>query len=338
MAHELDTSNYRNNMAYVGEEGTPWHGLGQELTYGASIDVWKKEAGLDFEVKRAPVGFQVPAEGNDDGPRIHTMGNREVLYRGDTCAPLGIVSKGYRIVQPGETLEFFRNLTEEGGFQMDTAGSLHGGKRVWALAKMNEGFDVIGTDRVMPYLLLATSFDGGLSTTAKFTAIRVVCHNTITVALQADAAGRSEKTVRVAHHSTFDALEVQKRLGIIRSAWDAFIKQTHKMANAEVFAATLDEMTQELIAPTLGPKADGSRQDSEGVKDSKAYRRIMELFNGAAIGSDLTVGPTAWQWLNSVTQYVDHDRGRNPDSRMNAAWFGNGDALKTRALELAEQI
>ena len=338
MSHELDTSNSRNNMAYVGAEGTPWHGLGQELTYGASIDTWKKEAGLDFEVRRARVGFQVPSESNDDGPRMMQMGDREVLYRADTCAPLGIVSKGYKVVQPGETLEFFRNLTDNGGFTMDTAGSLHGGKRVWALAKMNEGFDVIGHDRVLPYLLLATSFDGGLATTVKFTAIRVVCHNTISVALQEDSLGRNERTVKIAHYSTFNALEVQKRLGLIKSAWETFMAQTKSLATAELVDNHATQLTMELIAPTLGPKADGSRQDSEGVKESKAYRRIIQLFEGAAIGSELTEGRSCWQWLNSVTQYVDHERGRAADSRMNGAWFGNGDALKSRALELALEI
>jgi len=330
--HAIDQSNGKANIAYTGE--TPWHGLGQELTYGADIDTWKREAGLEFEVRRAQVGYQIPSESQDDSPQMMSMGDRQVLYRADTCAPLGIVSKGYKVVQPGEVLEFFRNLTENGGFNMDTAGSLHGGKRVWALAKMNEGFDVIGHDRVLPYLLLATSFDGGLATTAKFTAIRVVCHNTISVALNS----KTDRTVKIAHHSTFDALEVQKRLGLIKSAWETFIAQTKMLANAEVVDKHAAALTAELIAPTLGPKKDGSRQDSEGVEASKAYRRIIQLFEGAAIGSDLTEGRSAWQWLNSVTQYVDHERGRAADSRMNGAWFGNGDALKSRALELALEI
>jgi phage/plasmid-like protein (TIGR03299 family) len=327
MSHALDTTNNRNNMAFIGAEGAPWHGLGQPLTYDAPIETWKKEAGLDFEVKRAPVGF------TDEDGSAHAFGSREVLYRADSKAALGIVSSGYKVVQPGEVLEFFRNLTENGGFQMDTAGSLHGGKRVWALAKMNEGFDAIGHDRVMPYLLLATSFDGGLATTAKFTAIRVVCQNTISVALNREVAG--DKTVKTAHNSLFDAMLVQKRLGLIQSAWDLFIKETKQMANAELSADRLGKLTSELVAPTLGPKADGTGQDSEGVQSSKAYRAIVELFNGKAIGSDMTAGPSAWQWLNSVTQYVDHERGRNADTRMNAAWFGNGDNMKTRAMELA---
>lgn len=331
MSHAIDMSNDRANMAYAGE--APWHLLGSELTYDAPIEVWRKEAGLDFEVKRAKVQY-LPEEVFADPLE---MPGRNVLFRGDTRAPLGIVSDGYKIVQPGEVLEFFRNLTEAGGFQMETAGVLHGGKRVWALAKMNEGFDVIGHDRVMPYLLLATSFDGGLATTAKFTAVRVVCHNTISVALNTSDAGA--RTVKVAHHSVFDATQVQKNLGLLKSSWDTFIETTQRMAKTKLTTEDLDGITRALVAPTLGPKASGERQDDDGVRASKAYTRIMQLFNGDAIGTHLAgKTPSAWQWLNSVTQYVDHERGRAVDSRMNSAWFGNGDTMKSRALELAAAV
>lgn len=323
--HAIDNTTGKDAMAYVGEK--PWHGLGQELTYDAPIETWKREAGLDFTVERARVGYL------DKAGVSHTLDSREVLYRDDTKSPLGIVSNGYKVVQPGEVLEFFRDLTEQGGFTMDTAGVLHGGRRVWALAKMSEGDNVIGTDRVMPYLLLATSFDGGLATTAKFTGVRVVCHNTITLALNSDSA--ESRTVKVAHHSAFDATQVKKQMGLIRSAWDQFMANSRIMAQRELAAKLADQMTIKLVEPTLGKKADGAKQDADGVRDSKSYRAIMGLFGGSAIGADLTGGPTAWAWLNAVTQYVDHERGRNPDTRMNAAWFGNGDTLKSRALALA---
>lgn len=329
MTAAIDTSNARENMAFVGDRKEIWHGLGNELTYGESIETWTREAGLEFDVLKAPVSFL------DEAGVPHRMGGRNVLFRNDTKAPLGIASDGYRVVQPKDVMEFFRDLTEEGGFQLDTAGSLHGGKRVWALAKMNEGTDIIGTDRVLPYLLLATSFDGGLATTAQFTAVRVVCQNTLSIALTSGAAA---KRVSVAHHSTFDALDVKKRLGLARSAWDEFVASARKMAQLEVTSNWLDKVTSELIAPTLGPKADGERQDADGVRNSKAYKAIVDLFSGKAIGSDLTAGPSAWQWLNSVTEYVDHHRGRSADTRVNSAWFGNGDTIKSRALELAEQL
>lgn len=332
MSHAIDNSAGRDAIAYRGE--TPWHGLGQELTYDAPIEVWKKEAGLNFQVKRARVAYH-PLEGGN--PIM--LKSRDVLFRDDTDAPLGIVGTGYKIVQPGEVLEFFRNLVEEGGMQLETAGALHGGKRVWALAKMNEGFDVIGHDRVMPYVLLATSFDGGLATTAKFTAVRVVCHNTITIALNSEESA-AERTVKVAHNSTFDAKLIQRRMGLLQSSWSKFMKEAKTMAKAGIDSAQLDAITRTLVEPTLGPKADGTRQDIDGVRSSKAYGRILELFHGQAIGSALLQKnkETVWQWLNSVTQYVDHERGRAQDSRLNSAWFGTGDATKSRALQIAQDL
>jgi hypothetical protein len=104
-----------NKMAFVGE--TPWHGLGANLTPDASFDVWAKEAGLDFAVKRSPVKFET-----EDGIRDH--GNRDVLFRDDNKIALGIVSPNYKIVQPEDVMAFFKSIADIGHFQMETAGSL----------------------------------------------------------------------------------------------------------------------------------------------------------------------------------------------------------------------
>lgn len=320
MSHEIaKTADGKDAIAYVGE--TPWHGLGQELTVGAPLEVWRKEAGLDFEVKESPVTFA-----NAEGV-LTPMGNRKVLYRSDTSAPLGVVGDKYRTVQPQEAIEFFRDLTEDQGFQMETAGVLSGGQRIWALAKMSEGANVISTDRVRPYVLLATSFDGGLATTVKRTAIRVVCNNTITMAL---AKNEGKHQVKVHHGATFDAAAVKKELQLVQSAWDSWLKQAKILSEKEVTANWLDELTLKVSARLLSKDADEDR-----VRDSKAYKRIVELFNGAAIGSELAQGGTAWQWLNSVTQYVDHEKGNAVDSRLRRAWFGDGDAMKSAAWDLA---
>ena len=322
--HAIDMSNGRANIAYIGKK--PWHGLGDELDSGATIEQWKKSSGLDFAVKEAGVRFV----DNEDptGEALGFMNDRKVLFRSDTRKPLAVVGSKYKPVQPGEVLEFFRNLTEENGFQLETAGSLHGGRRVWALAKYNDGQDVIAGDRVLPYLLLATSFDGGLATTAKFTAIRVVCHNTITMAMRGDTA--ENKTVKTRHNSVFNAADVQKSLGLVQSTWSEWLNGARKMATLELSPEQVAELTAQIALRTI-PKGNDP-------KDSKAFASIMGLFNGAAIGSDLTGGATGWQFVNSVTEYIDHQRGRAADSRMNRAWFGDGDAIKSQAFELVTEL
>ena len=193
MAHMIDTTTGTAAIAFAGQ--TPWHGLGQALTPDASIETWTREAGLNYTVKESPVLFQT-----DAATMPEEFKGRKVLHRSDTGAALAVVSDGYRVVQTSEVMGFFGKLVELGGFQMETAGVLSYGRRVWALAKVNEGADIVEGDTVRPYVLLGTSYDGTMATVAKFTSIRVVCNNTITAALGRENAG----TVRVLHSERFD--------------------------------------------------------------------------------------------------------------------------------------
>ncbi|WP_414616819.1 DUF932 domain-containing protein, partial [Stenotrophomonas muris] len=92
------------------------------------------------------------------------------------------VSKRFKVVQPGEILEFYRDLTQHSGFELETAGVLKGGKKFWAMARTGQSTSLKGRDRVDGYLLLATACDGTLATTAQFTSVRVVCNNTLQIA------------------------------------------------------------------------------------------------------------------------------------------------------------
>lgn len=339
MAHNLALNSSGNYaMAYVGEK--PWHSLGQSLTEGADIETWRKEAGLDFDVLSAPVQYM--------NGSMHEYKGRNVLYRSDNNFPLSVVSDRYNVVQPSEVLDFFKSLTETAGFVLETAGVINEGRKVWALAKVNDGAPIIGHDVVRPYVLLATSFDATLSTTCKFTAIRTVCDNTLTMAVggrgsvQDDGQTESDKTdgavvqaVRVMHSERFDAASVRQRLGIVMSAWDRFQVQARILAEKELSPETASDLTYELIEPTINAPR-GSQQPD--IRKTRNYQRIIELFSGDAIGYDLGNGNSAWNWLNSVTQLVDHERGRSASSRMNSAWFGAGDGIKSRALELALSV
>jgi phage/plasmid-like protein (TIGR03299 family) len=188
MAHMIDTTTGTAAIAYAGN--TPWHGLGQALTPDASIETWTREAGLNYTVNESPVLFQTDATTMPE-----EFKGRKVLHRSDTGGALAVVSDGYNVVQPSDVMGFFAKLVELGGFQMETAGVLSHGRRVWALAKVNQGADIVEGDTVRPYVLLGTSYDGTMATVAKFTSIRVVCNNTITAALGREHGG----TVRVLH-------------------------------------------------------------------------------------------------------------------------------------------
>lgn len=340
MAHMIDTTTGRAAMAYTGQ--TPWHGLGQALTPGADIDTWTREAGLAYDVEESPVQYQaLPSYGlgRIEGPITKTWPARKVLHRSDTGAPLAVVSDAYNVVQPSQVMDFFRQLVEIGGFELETAGALSDGRRVWALASVGDAAPVVERDLVKPYLLLGTSYDGTMATVAKFTAIRVVCNNTITAAVGGYSSGRViqgereintgylKSAVRVLHSERFDPESVRLQLGIVANAFESFLVQSRQLAAAPMDQAAADEFVAELLRPY--------HTSARPVTESRAYVRIMQLFNGAAIGSDLAgVMGTRWAMLNAVTELVDHERGRSNNTRIESAWFGAGAALKARAVDL----
>lgn len=327
MGHMIDETTGRAAIAYAGR--TPWHGLGQQLSEGADIDTWTREAGLGYSVQACDVQYETPAVTG-----LQSWPERKVLTRSDTGAPLAVVSKDYRVVQPAEVMDFFRKLTDIGGFQMETAGALSHGRRVWALARVGDGAPVVDGDLVKPYLLLGTSYDGTMATIAKFTAIRVVCNNTITPAVNGRAdetdKGYLKSSVRVLHSAQFDADAVRLQLGIVADQFERFIVQSRQLARIDMNFTQADQFVQELLRPY--------HQSALEITDTKAYKRVIELWQGRAIGSDILSASKSsgsrWAMLNAVTQLVDHERGRSDNTRLESAWFGTGAALKNRALEL----
>ncbi|MDI1238651.1 MAG: DUF932 domain-containing protein [Polaromonas sp.] len=311
MSHEINT------MAYVAE--TPWHGLGSKLPPGQSIEAWQAAAGMSWSIKETPVMYSVGAESE---LHFRTSMENKVLFRSDTHAPLSVVSNRYKPVQPREVLEFFRSLVSAGGFELETAGALKGGKKLWALAKTNQQTVLKGNDTVKAYLLLATSCDGTLCTQAFFTSVRVVCNNTLQLAL-----GESAGVVKVPHSTRFDPKTVKESLGLGLSAWDQFSRSMKSLANRPVSEVE----ARAFLETVLG---------DEFEDDGKAHRPIQtvyELFSGKGLGADMqSAQNTAWGLLNSLTEYTDHrTKARSQDNRLNSAWFGAGAALKAKAFQEA---
>lgn len=307
-------------MAYVG--ATPWHGLGNQLSAHEPIEVWAKQAGMDWKIRETPVRF-ITNDADNLGA-IAPFPENKVLFRSDTNAPLSVVSQRYLVVQPSEILEFYRDLTEVSGFELETAGILKGGRKIWALARTGQSATLKGNDVTNAYVLLATACDGTLATTAQFTSIRVVCNNTLAVAL----AG-STGAVKVKHSTSFDPMSVKRQLGISVSSWESFMYQMkglseRRVKSSEAFNYFLDVFTDRSKA-------------AMGLTNERAMTKAMTLYEGHGKGSELASSKgTAFGLLNSVTEFVDHERrARSSDHRLESAWFGQGATLKQKALEQA---
>jgi phage/plasmid-like protein (TIGR03299 family) len=313
MAHLVES------IAYQGQ--TPWHGLGNQLTTHQPLEVWAKQAGMNWNIEEAPVRFMTGKA--DFIGEILTYPENKVLYRSDTKAPLSVVGSRYKVVQPCEILEFYRDLTEKSGFELETAGVLKGGRKFWALARTGQTSVIKGNDVTNGYVLLATACDGTLATTAQFTSIRVVCNNTLSIALDG-----SKGAVKVPHNTLFDADAVKSALGISVSNWDEFMYRLKLLSERKV--------------NSRGAKAYFERVFTEETKNglhtnNRAMVKAQALFDGQGKGAELSSSRnTAFGLLNAVTEFVDHEsRARSTDHRLDSAWFGKGATLKQKALNQA---
>jgi hypothetical protein len=349
VSHELDFSTGEAAIAYTGS--TPWHGLGFNLEKGASIEDWSKAARMEWEIFRAPVKFDVVNDvaNVDELTKTLIYPDKHVLYRSDTNSPLSVVSPSYNIVQPQEVLEFYRDLVGTADMQLETAGVLFGGRRFWCLANTGRMIELAGKrvkreirnnnnedqvfneyvdipDTVKGYLLLTTSCDGTLATTAQFTSVRVVCSNTLSVATK-----DNNTRIRVPHNRVWKPSEVKEQLGFVDEGWNKFSQQLHLLANA---TAERDRAVEYLVK-LFGEEGVATEDQSPAVTQKCA--NIWSLFTGEGMGSDYTSSDGTWFGLvNAITETMDyHTSHRTTDSRLNNSWYGAGNALKTKAFELA---
>lgn len=308
MAHEVE------QMAYAG--AVPWHGLGNKVDSTMPLEVWQKEAGLDWEVEMRPSHYWSIKNG-----RFMTHKDRFSLVRNTDEHPMCIVSNRYKPVQPKQILEFFRDLIGNFGMTIETAGSLRNGQRVWALAKTGQAYKVMGVDKIDAYLMLATSYDLSFSTLAQFTSVCVVCNNTLQQSFK-NHTGR----VTIPHMREFDEKQVKNELGIGFGQWEAFTGACETLARIKLDTVKACEVLDKVWKIDRGLLEPAN-------SDTVHVNNVISLFQGRGIGADVR-GQTGWGLVNAVTQYVDQNkRARSQDNRLDSAWFGDGFNIKQRTVD-----
>ena len=201
MAHEVET------MAYAG--ALPWHGLGVPVSNDLTPAQMQQKAGLDWEVEK------VDAYINVGGEQVPT--GQQALIRTSDNTILTNVGENWNPVQNSEAFNFFSDYVMAGDMEMHTAGALKNGQIVWALAKVKESFDVFGKeDQVDSYMLFSNPHQYGKAIDVRFTPIRVVCNNTLTLSL----SQKADKSVKVGHRSVFNPEMVKEQLGIAHEKFE----------------------------------------------------------------------------------------------------------------------
>ena len=311
MSHEIEMVNGVAQMAYAGE--TPWHGLGAEVSDDISTDGMMKAAGLDWSVTKQPMYYLT------DIGEMGEVPGKSALVRSSDNKVMDIVGSDWNPVQNAEAFEFFREFVDAGDMQMHTAGSLKEGKMVWALAKVNDGFTIKtaqGEDSIESYLLFSNPHQYGKSIDVRFTPIRVVCNNTLTLSLNQNV----DQYVRVGHQRPFNAEDAMATLGMAQQKLETYKEAAEYLCQKSY---TTDQMLDYFNA--VFPSA--SKRDSN---KSREAQEVMHTQAGANLGEG-----TFWQLFNTVTYMTDHTLGRNNDNRLQSSWYGSNQNVKKKALELA---
>lgn len=306
MAHMVET------MAYAGE--TPWHGLGVKVPGDLSPEQMLEKAGLDWTVRKIPAYAEVAGE------RVAV--GRSVLVRETDNTILDTVSDDWNVLQNHQAFEFFHDFVNAGDMDMHTAGSLRNGQIVWALAKVHESFELFDGDQVDSYLLFTNPHKYGWSIDVRFTPIRVVCNNTLTLSLNTE----SKSVVKVSHRREFEPDMVKEALGIAKEKLAKYKEMASYLGSKKYTTAKLTDYFKEVF-PVLGTSIE-KRKDL-----SKTATTALDVIHTQP-GANFAEG-SWWSAFNTVTYITDHLHGRNADNRLTNAWFGQGKVLKNKALETA---
>jgi phage/plasmid-like protein (TIGR03299 family) len=326
MSHQI----VGNQMAYVGQE--PWHGLGVKVREGASGVEMLQAAKLDWTVQRRAIAMR---DGNGKELLItEPLNGYRAIVRGSDDRVFQIATDGYKVVQNQEIVDFFREYCEAGHATMETVGALRDGAVIWALARLNGGSTLkIGTqgDELRGYMLLATSHDASLKTIGQPTQVHVVCHNTLTAAI--DRQGKH--TFQLSHRSKFNERtkdEARKVMGLA-------IEQVVSLNSlaVELARCTIDESGwMEFMGKLLGEDGLLDPKTAELSKTAEDIREATISSPGSALA---TARGTLWGAVNGVSYFVDHmKRSRSDQNRLFGAWFGDGDRMKSTAVKVAAEM
>ena len=314
MSHEVET------MAYAGE--VPWHGLGVAVSNDLTPVQMMQKAGLDWRVEK------VDAYVNINGEQVKT--GQQALVRTSDSTILTNVTDAWNPLQNEEAFDFFAEYVAAGDMEMHTAGSLHNGQMVWALAKVKESFDVFGDDRVDSYFLFSNPHKYGKSIDVRFTPIRVVCHNTLTMSLQQSA----ERSVKVGHRQVFDADQVKADLGLAHEKFAKYKEMARFLGSKRFTVENLIKFYDE-VYPNTSRTAEkvAATKIEELSRPARQCYDVLETQPGAQYGEG-----TWWQAFNSVTYMTDHLQGRSAEQRLHNQWFGYNQPRKVKAAEKAVEF
>ena len=315
MSHEVE------RMVFAG--ATPWHGLGTEIDDATNFWDAFKLAGLDWEVETEPL-YRKGAADQVVGEEVKA----QAAVRTSDDKVLGVVGPRWTPLQNRDAFKVFEPLIDSGDMRLHTAGSLRGGERVWGLCQLGlENTEIVPNDEIAKFALLSNGHDGKLAVHFGFTPIRVVCANTEAMA----RSSKASKLIRIRHHR-FVKNNVEKLRDIMNLAdqeFEATAEQYRFLASKQINASDLHKYVKIVL------DVQQQEDDDLSTRTKNIIGKVEEFFL-IGKGNDMPgVNGTYWAAYNGVTEYLNYEKGRTNENRMDSLWFGQNGNLSQKALDTA---
>jgi len=274
-------------MFYNVENGVPWHRSGRAVEGVLTAEEAIVAAELDWEVEKHPIFLE-------DGTRID---GKFATVRSKDNQPLGVVGSRYTPIQNQEAFDFLDALVGTGEAKYETAGSLDDGRKIWLLARVPGNIEPVAGDVIERYICLYNSHNGVSGLGGLFTPTRVVCQNTLNMAI-----GRAKAVYKIRHTQNYASKmdEAREVLGFAVNYYERFGEAMKTLAGKQV---SVDETR--VFVDTLIPKPD-TKQDGRVENWRERQNTLLRLVE-AGKGTDIRgVRGTAYGLFNAATEYADH--------------------------------
>jgi phage/plasmid-like protein (TIGR03299 family) len=304
-------------MMFVGS--TPWHGLGNKVDADIGVEDAIVAAGLDWEVGLKDL------QTVDGVPVSH-----RATYRKTDGSILGVVGPRYTPLQNKDSFDWFQPFIDAGECGIHTAGSLHSGQKVWVLAQLNrDSSEIVPGDDVSKFILLSNSHDGTTAIRVGYTPIRVVCVNTLAMAHN----NKNSQLIRIRHtRSSKNNLEqVRDIMDNINSQFEATAEQFRFLASKNFNQADIRRYVKTMLG------IEGTVDGDIKTRTRNIMDEILALVEGPK-QSATNVRGTWWAAYNGYNEYLNYNKGRTEDNRLDSLWFGANANDNIKALEKAMEF
>lgn len=324
MAHELSIKNGKAEMMYVGD--LPWHGLGTKLDKPATAREAIVAAGLDWTVEKAPMFAKF--KGN-----TIPVPNRFLTVRqyGNKVINLGFVGKDYTPLQNVDAFNMFDPIVGKDAAIYHTAGALFEGRRVWILAKLPGVIRVTGEDISEKYVLLFNNHTGDGAALVKLTSVRVVCNNTLQMALT-DTSGNN--CAYFIHTSGINKKiqDASEMLGLVQQKFDEIAAAFAEMRKIDMTESMVKDYYHKVY-----PNPQDVAMEAEAALATTRRDWCRHFFENGQGNLLPGVRGTLWAAYNGATDYIDHRKvlRQSNNGRANSSWFGESSKIKSRAYNAA---